>query len=288
MRVTDAHLHLWDLTASAYAWMQGAPAALRRTARWEEVAPAAVASGVRRVVLVQADDTRQDTALLQRTAAAIEASPDPVAEADVVGWLPLADPAAVTAALADPAATARFVGVRHLVHDEPDAGFLEREDVTASLDLLAQAGLPLDVPDAFPRHLEQTARLADRHRDLVLVLDHLGKPPLGDDEGMRAWEAQLREVARRGTVVAKISGLSTSGPHPDEAEIDRAVTVALEAFGPDRLLYGSDWPIAPEPFDLGAGTDATRARISREDPSTQEALLAGTADRIYRRSVTRG
>lgn len=283
MTVTDAHLHLWDLSASTYRWMQGAPTSLRRTARWEEVAEDQAAAGVGRVVLIQADDTAEDSALLQRTAAAIEAADGPVAVADVVGWLPLTAPADVAAALADPAALTHLVGVRHLVHDEVDAGFLDRDEVAASLDLLARAGLTVDVPDAFPRHLAQTARVADRHPHLVLVLDHLGKPPLGDAEQLVRWETQLRELARRENVVAKISGLSTSGPAPDAAGIDRAVTIALEAFGPDRLLYGSDWPIAPTPFDLASGTGTTRARIARESPATQAAVLAGTAARVYTR-----
>src|SRR5690606_24760470 len=102
--VTDTHLHLWDLAASPYAWLAGAPAALRRTVRFDEASKDLLALGVTRVVLVQADDTAQDTAHLQRTAREIEGQGG-ITRVDVVGWLPLRDPAAVAAALADPART---------------------------------------------------------------------------------------------------------------------------------------------------------------------------------------
>ena len=128
--ITDAHLHLWDLEASDYAWMQGAPA-LRRTGTWEQVGPALATLGTTRVVLVQADDTPGDTAHMQCTAERIEAGTAqvPAMRADVVAWLPLENPAQVENLLGDAAFMQRVVGVRHLVHDEPDAGFLERPAV---------------------------------------------------------------------------------------------------------------------------------------------------------------
>ena len=112
-------------------------------------------------------------------------------------------PGAVRAALADPARTDHLVGVRHLVHDEPDAGFLDRPEVARSLDLLAAAGLPLDVPDAFERHMGQVVRVAQRHPGLTVVLDHLGKPPLGDADAMGRWQEQLEQIAACPNVVAE-------------------------------------------------------------------------------------
>lgn len=276
--VTDAHLHVWDLAQSPYEWLGGAPAALRRTVRFDEAREGLLALGVTRVILVQADDTEQDTAHLQRTALEIEAGGG-VARVDVVGWLPLRDPAAVTAALADPARTERLVGVRHLVHDEPEPGFLDEPAVARSLELLAAAQLPLDVPDAFPRHMEQVARIARRHPDLTVVLDHLGKPPLGDAEAMGRWQAQLHDIARCPNVVAKVSGLATSG----DGDFADAADLALELFGAERLMVGSDWPIAPEPFDVGSGFAPLLAHVRTWDASAVAAVTHGTAERIYRR-----
>ena len=283
--VTDAHLHLWDLAQSPYAWLQGADPQLRRTGTFEEIRDDLARLGVRRVILVQADDTREDTAHLQRTAARIEAATGADAarggpfRTDVVGWLPLADPSSVSAALADPAATAHLVGVRHLVHDDPDPGVLDRAEVSASLELLAAAGLPLDVPDAFPRHMEQVLRVAERHPGLTVVLDHLGKPPLGDEAGMARWREQITRIAARPNVVAKLSGLSTSG----NGDFRGADDLALELFGPLRLMIGSDWPIAPTPFSLDAGFVPLLEHVRTWDPGVASSVMHGTAEQVYRR-----
>ena len=286
--VTDAHLHLWDLGASPYAWLAGAPALLRRTVTIEDVRADLCALGVTRVILVQADDTMQDTAHLQATARAIDTHAEEtgagIARADVVGWLPLMEPEAVRAALADPARTAHLVGVRHLVHDEPDAGFLDRPEVSRSLELLAKAGLPLDVPDAFPRHMAQVARVARRHPDLTVVLDHLGKPPLGDAESMPRWQAQLEAIAACPNVVAKVSGLATSG----DGDFAEAVESSVRLFGPERLMIGSDWPIAPRPLDFGSGFAPLLAQVRTRDEQAARAMLHGTAARVYRRLGDQG
>lgn len=276
--VTDAHLHLWDLERSPYAWLADAPAPLRRTVTIEDVREDLRALGVTRVVLVQADDTAEDTVHLQATARAIEAD-GRLARADVVGWLPLTAPEAVRAALVDPEGTDHFVGVRHLVHDEPDPGFLDRPDVARSLDLLAEAGLSLDVPDAFERHMAQVVRIAERHPTLTVVLDHLGKPPLGDAAAMRRWDEEIAAIATCSNVVAKLSGLSTSG----DGDFADAVERARALFGPDRLMIGSDWPIAPRALDVSAGFAPLLAHVRTWDAADVAAVTHGTAARVYRR-----
>lgn len=276
--VTDAHLHLWDLERSAYTWLSRAPRPLRRTVTFAEVGEGLRALGVTRVVLVQADDTPEDTFHLQRSARAIETARQ-MRRADVVGWLPLADPAVVRSALADPARTAHLVGVRHLLHDDPDPGFLDRPEVAASLDLLSAAGLPLDVPDAFGRHMEQVVRVARRHPRLTLVLDHLGKPPLGDAGAMATWRAQLARIAARPNVVAKLSGLVTSG----DGAFEPAVDCARELFGAHRLMVGSDWPLARPPADLGSGFAPVLRHVRTWPAAEAAAATAGTAARVYRR-----
>ncbi|MGP9845739.1 amidohydrolase family protein [Brachybacterium sp. 107] len=287
--ITDTHLHLWDRSGGGYGWLGGAPEALRRDARWEEVAPQQVALGTTRVVLVQADDTLADTRAMQDSAARIETLPGNVDQVDVVAWLPLADPVATATLLDDAAAMRRVVGVRHLVHDDPDPGFLDRLEVRESLTLLAARGVPLDVPDAFPRHLDQATRLADEVDSLVVVLDHLGKPPLGDPRDMPRWETSLRAFAARGTTIAKLSGLSTSGQgYVAGADLRRAVDLALELLGPERLMYGSDWPIAPVPFDLGSGTGDLLALLADLPAADREQILRGTAARVYRRATDGG
>ncbi|WP_262425094.1 amidohydrolase [Brachybacterium sp. Z12] len=165
------------------------------------------------------------------------------------------------------------------MHDEPDAGFLDRPEVARSLDLLAAAGLPLDVPDAFERHMGQVVRVAQRHPGLTVVLDHLGKPPLGDAEAMGRWQEQLEQIAACPNVVAKVSGLATSG----DGDFTEAVEHALTLFGPDRLMVGSDWPIAPRSLDLSSGFAPLLAQVRDRDEPAARAMLHGTAARIYRR-----
>lgn len=284
--LTDTHLHLWDRSGGGYGWLEGAPEALRRDARWDEVAPQHAALGTTRVVLVQADDTLEDTRAMQVSAERIESLPGSVDQVDVVAWLPLADPVRTAALLDDAAAMRRVVGVRHLVHDDPDPGFLDRPEVRESLALLAGRGLPLDVPDAFPRHLDQAKRLAGEVDDLVVVLDHLGKPPLGDAPEMARWEQALRGFAGRATTVAKLSGLSTSGQgYAAVEDLRAAVDLALDLFGPERLMFGSDWPIAPVPFDLGSGTGDLLALLAELPDADRELVLHGTAERVYRRAA---
>ena len=281
--VTDAHLHLWDLAASRYAWLAGAPEALRRTVDIDDVREGLEELDVTRVVLVQADDTDEDTAHLQTTARDIEEHAQRtgtgIARADVVGWLPLTDPDAVRDALADPRRTDHLVGVRHLVHDEPDPGFLDLPEVATSLELLAEAGLPLDVPDAFERHMAQVGRVAQRHPGLTVVLDHLGKPPLGDLEAMPRWKTQLAEIAACPNVVAKVSGLATSG----NGDFAAAADLALSLFGADRLMIGSDWPIAPTALDLSSGFAPVLAHVRTWEEDAVRAVSRETAARVYRR-----
>jgi len=131
--------------------------------------------------------------------------------------------------------------------------------------------------------MEQVVRMAHAHPDLTLVLDHLGKPPLGDGPGMVRWEAQLRRIAAQPSTVAKVSGLATSG----DGRFEEAIAIALDAFGPQRLMFGSDWPIAPVPADHASGAERILEALRARDPVVQEMVLSGTVDRVYRRLPAR-
>lgn len=283
----DAHVHLWDPARSRYAWLAGAPAPLRRAFAPREVLPALRERGFDRLVLVQADDSREDTALMQDLARDIPREDPAIAAVGVVAWVPLADPVEVARLLADAAAMAHVVGIRHLTHDDPDPFFLRREEVGESLELLAGAGLPLDLPDAFPAQMAYLPQLAADHPDLTIVLDHLGKPPIGGHGGAwRTWQEMLAASALRENVVAKASGLATSGPADDAAARSEGIAAALEharsCFGATRLLYGSDWPIAPEAGDYAAAADQVLAHLGTWTEAEQDAVLGGTAARVYR------
>jgi L-fuconolactonase len=276
--VIDAHLHLWDLQRSAYAWITPELGPLYTTITAERAHGELAAVGVGRAVLVQAEDSVADTEFMLEVAA----EHDWVA--GVVGWVRLDAPdvaaAQVERFVADPA----FRGVRHLVHDDPRDEFLALPAVRSSLGLLAEHGLPFDVPDAWPRHLTATAELAGALPGLTVVLDHLGKPPHGKPE-FQAWREAFTAVAARPNTVAKVSGLQVRGEPFTAAGIRPAWETALELFGPDRLMWGSDWPMTLLTAGY-AGTWEVMAELLGElTEKEQGKILEGTAQRVYRLSA---
>lgn len=271
----DAHLHLWDLQRSAYSWITPEHGPLHTTITAERADGELAAVGVDRAVLVQAEDSGTDTEFLLEVAA----EHDWVA--GVVGWVQLDDPAVASDQLDRFAADPAFRGVRHLVHDDPRDGFLALQTVRTSLGLLAARGLPFDVPDAWPRHLGATAELAEALPGLTVVLDHLGKPPHGRPD-FPAWRDAFAAVAAQPNTVAKVSGLQVSGEPFTVAGIRPAWEAALELFGPDRLLWGSDWPMTLLTAGY-AGTWEVMAELVGELTSEeQNKILAGTTQRVYR------
>jgi L-fuconolactonase len=276
----DAHLHVWDLDLHEYSWLGPQHGGLYASFSPEQAADALAGCGIGAAILVQAEDTTAETEYLLAVA---DRHPW---VAGVVGWLPLADPAATTAALEELRRSARFCGVRHLVHADPRPDFLETAPVRESLRQVAEAGLPLDVPDAFPRHLTQTGRLAEDLPDLVVVVDHLAKPPLGRPE-MREWRAQLDRVARCANTVAKVSGLRVPGAPYTAAALRPAWEAALEVFGAERLMFASDWPVTvPDdrhgPEGYRPTYEVLAALIGELSPDEQGEIMGGTARRVYR------
>lgn len=269
----DAHLHVWDLERSDYAWLTPELGPLHATFTPEQARGELDAAGVGTAVLVQAEDSERDTELM------LEAADRHAWIAGVVGWVQLDDPATAERQLER--RHERFRGVRHLVHDDPRDDFLRLPQVRESLRLLARLGLPFDVPDAWPRHLAATAELAGALEDLRIVVDHLGKPPFGGEDWDR-WRATLAAVAARPNTVAKVSGLQVPGRPFTPAEVRPAWEAALELFGPARLMWGSDWPLTVLTGGYGTAWETMSALIAELGPDEQAAVLAGTATAVYR------
>lgn len=283
IRIVDSHLHVWRLPAgdgdSPYAWITPDKGVLYRDFQPEEAGAELAGSGVTGAVLVQADDTLADTAMMLRTC---DQFPWAVG---VVGWVPLDQPQEAAAALDRWQQHPAFRGVRHLVHDDPRADFLDLPPVRESLALLARREVPLDVPDAWPRHLAQVAGLVEDMPELTLVVDHLAKPPLDQGPGAAAfeeWERLMRRIARAPRTVAKVSGLRIPGSHYDAATVRPAVEVALEAFGPDRLMYGGDWPMTVPDGGYAPTLEVLQEVLSGLSADEADAIWHGTAERVYR------
>jgi L-fuconolactonase len=271
----DAHQHFWDLSSGAYAWPTADDAAIFRSFGPADLGPELGAAGIDATVVVQAIDTLGDTDAM---IAAAEANPWIVG---VVGWAPLLDARAAEAAIEDRRGRG-ICGIRHLIHREPDPEWLVRAEVGAGLRLLERLGLPLDVVAVFPDHLRLVPIVADRHPDLTFVIDHLAKPPIRGD-GWPRWRRELVAAAERPNVVAKLSGLDTAaGAGWTADELRPSVEVAIDAFGPDRLLFGSDWPVCRLVSRYANVVVATKRLIQRLSMAEQDAILGGTARRVYR------
>ena len=270
---TDAHQHFWDLASGRYDWPTEAEGPIFRSFGPAELAPELQAAGIDRTVLVQTTDSTADTDSM------LEAAVRHPFIGGVVGWVPLQDPASLQAEL--DRLDGRLSGVRHLIHREADPGWILRGDVAAGLGELERLGLPFDVVAVFPDHLALVPEVARRHPDLVLVIDHLAKPPYRG-EAWDAWSAQLRAAAAAPTVRAKISGLDTAaGPGWTVGELRPAFDLALEAFGPDRLLFGSDWPVCRLVSSYGDVVRATQQLIEGLSADEQARIMGGTAAEVY-------
>lgn len=277
--IIDAHQHVWDLDRAPYPWLGPQHGPVHRTVTEDEVLPELRACGVDGVVLVQAADHPADTALMLDTAAA---HPEVVA---VVAHLPLEDPDATAARLPALVADPLVVGVRTLIHDRPDPDFLLRPQVRESLGLLAAAGLAFDVVAVLPRHLEHVPVLAAEHPDLRLVLDHLAKPPIGGPPtALATWRTLLARAAEAPGVVAKVSGLyPADDPTAWSTDLLRPVVAhAVEVFGPERLMYGGDWPVSVLAGGYTAVWQGLRPLVAELGPQASRAVLGGTAVRVYR------
>jgi L-fuconolactonase len=272
----DSHHHLWAYNPVDYVWMGEAHAAIRRDFVAADLDAALDAGGLDGSVAVQARQLTIETEWLLGLA---ETNPR---IRGVVGWVPLCDRAGEPW-LERFAAHPRLAGVRHVVHDEADDDFILREDFNRGIARLAAYGLVYDIL-IFPRHLPQTMRFVDRHPNQVFVLDHLAKPHIRRAAFDSAWAAGLRELARRPNISCKVSGMLTEVRDDSfDADLLRPYfETALEAFGPERLMFGSDWPVCL----LRAGY-AGWARLAAElaaplDPAAQAAFWGGNAARIYR------
>ncbi|MFF0269951.1 amidohydrolase family protein [Kribbella sp. NPDC004536] len=270
----DAHVHLWDRALDPQEWIDpDTMAPIARDFGTPDLKGMLASTGLDRAVVVQSSNSLAESVRLARL--------EPSVVAGVVGWVDLTAGIGPQLDRIRGDATVPVVGVRHLVHVDPDPEWLLRDDVAAGLDALGRAGLCFDLV-VREWQLGQAALVSGRHEGLRFVLDHLGgPPPPGQD--ISAWAAGLRELARRPNVVAKVSGLS-SGLAPGSwraADLEDRVTVALEAFGPERLLYGSDWPLA----ELGGGAvpwrSAVDSLLSELTEAERQRVFGGTATEIY-------
>ncbi|MDH6627789.1 L-fuconolactonase [Streptomyces sp. LBL] len=269
----DAHHHVWDLSVRDQDWIaEGSP--IRRDFTVADLAPEARAAGVDRTVLVQTITVPEETPEFL----ALAARHDLIA--GVVGWTDLTRPdvADELARLRELPGGQYLKGIRHQVQGEPEPEWLLRPDVRRGLAAVADAGLVHDLV-VLPHQLPACARAAADHAGLIFVLDHLGKPPIASGE-REPWATAVRTLAALPNTVCKLSGMVTEAD-PGSWTVDDLrpyAEVVLDAFGPDRLMFGSDWPVCTLAATYGEVLDAARQLT---DPGDRTRIFETTAARVY-------
>jgi L-fuconolactonase len=269
----DSHLHLWDLAVRDQAWIPaGSP--IRRSFGVRDLRSALAGTPVDGVILVQVINDAGETADF------IDCARNVDIVRGVVGWADLTAPDFADA-LSALTSTGHLAGLRHQALAEADpAGWLRSPAVRRGLAVLDAAGLPFDLMIR-PAHFAAAREAARDHPGLQFVLDHLGKPPIAAGE-LEPWASGLRALAAEPNVAAKLSGLQTiASPDWTYPELAPYLEIALEAFGPSRLIFGSDWPVSSQAAPYARVCEVARAACSALSPGERAAVLGGNACAIY-------
>ena len=279
MTTIDAHHHLWRYDPDLYGWIGDGMDALRQDFTADDLVDLIGPAGIDATVVVQARQDLAETEWLLDTAAQ---TPE---IAGVVGWVDLLNHDVLSRTLERLSPNPAFVGVRHVLQDELDDAFMLRDDFNRGVARLADYGLAYDIL-IYPRHLENAILLVDRHPDQVFVLDHLAKPAIRSGD-IRGWKSRLAELARREHCYCKLSGLVTEADWATwtAAELEPCLDAALEAFGAERLMFGSDWPVCLLAGDYDRWLDVVTTFTADLSRSERERIFGGTAAEAYRLSL---
>lgn len=274
--IIDSHHHFWNYAPEAYDWIEPGMEVLMADHGPKELAPRIVEAGIDAVISVQA-----------RTC--LEENDDLLTHAEihdwiagVVGWVdPTRDDLAET--LERYAGHQKFVGVREVLQGMRDDAYCLRADFNRGIDLLRDFGLVYDIL-IFHRHLPHAIAFVDRHPSQVFVLDHVAKPEIRSSSPDPAWRSGLSALAERENVFCKISGMVTEVV--GDIEITDGLLrpyyeLALEAFGPERLMFGSDWPVCRLRSEYGDWKRMVDEFAGELSDSERESLLGGTAASAY-------
>jgi L-fuconolactonase len=270
----DAHQHYWNYNSEDYGWMSSEMGVLKKDYLPEGLAAVQKPIGFEGAVAVQA---RQDIAESEFLMDLVFRYPN---VKGVVGWVDLRSPA-VDEDLENYSKHPTFVGVRHVIHDEEDDYFMMRPEFQRGISLLANYDLTYDLL-LFEKHLSTAIQLVKQFPEQKFVLDHISKPRI-KEQAYEPWESDLKELAQLENVFCKLSGMVTEADWdnwtPDD--IVPYIYLTLEAFGANRCMIGSDWPVClvAGEYDkvMGVVTDA----IANLSPGDQEAVLGKTCIDFY-------
>jgi L-fucono-1,5-lactonase len=272
----DAHQHFWQLSRPFnYGWLDDpALAKIRRDYLPEDLEPLIRAAGVDRSIFVQTQHDLEENRWVLGLA-----NRHPFL-AGVVGWVDLGSEDCERQLL-EFREHPRFVGVRHVVQDEPDDDFLIREPTLRGLGVLERLGVPFDLL-LYVKHLRHVPTLARALPDLPMVIDHLAKPRI-KEHLTEDWLPAFREAASFPNVSCKLSGMVTEADWGrwSPGDFRPYVQSALESFGPDRLMFGSDWPVCELAANYGQVRQALEDALGPISATEHSAIFGGTATRFY-------
>ncbi len=270
----DAHNHFWRYRVEEYGWIGPGMERIRRDFLPQDLLSEIGAAGVAGTVAVQARQTLEETEWLLELADTCDFIKG------VVGWAPFLD-RSLEEEVARFLQRGKLKGLRHVIHDEPDPNFILRADFNEGIASLGKFGLVYDIL-IFERHLPQTIEFVDRHPNQVFVVDHIAKPKIREGK-LLPWQKHIAELARRENVSCKISGMVTEASWTSWKESDLVpyFETVLAAFGPKRLLFGSDWPVLLVASEYPIWVETVRGLVSRLSIDEQQQIMGGTATGIY-------
>lgn len=274
----DAHQHFWKYDPAEYEWISEEHAVLKRHFLPADLDPLLEENEIDGCVAVQARQSLKETRWLLELAASHHRVKG------VVGWVPLCEPD-IADRLDRYSQNPRLVGIRHVVQDEPDDRFILRDDFNRGIEKLEPRNLVYDIL-IFAKHLPQTISFVDRHPNQTFVLDHIAKPTIRAAAFDTDWQKRVLELGKRENVACKLSGMVTevADPEWETPLFDPYFETVLNAFGPDRLLAGSDWPVCLLRSDYTPWYQMIHILISSLSESEQSAILGDNAARIYQLS----
>jgi L-fuconolactonase len=270
----DAHQHFWLYHPAHHVWMTDAMEVLRRDFLPHDLAPLLAAVGFDGTIAVQARQMLEETEWLLQLAEAHDFIKG------VVGWVDLRSPE-LDAQLARYAPHPKLVGVRHVVHDEPDDDFMLRPDFRRGIGQLHAFGLSYDLL-LFPKHLPVAATLVAEFPNQAFVLDHLAKPAIGEGR-ISPWREDLQRLAAFPNGFCKLSGMVTEAKWHQwrPSDFHRYLDAVIAAFGTGRVMLGSDWPVCTLSADYAATIDIVADYLGQFPAAERAAVLGGNCARFY-------
>jgi len=268
----DSHQHFWRLDRGDYGWLTPALEPIYRDYLPADLAPLLARSGIGSTILVQAAPTVEETRYLLGLAATHEFI------AGVVGWVDFAgDDAAGT--IAELSSDARLVGLRPMIQDIDDPMWMLRPELAPAVEAMIDHDLVFDALIR-PEHLLPLREFADLYPDLRMVVDHAAKPPLRDGD-LQLWKTRMASVAAETSAVCKLSGLATEAGSASPVALAACVDHLLETFGPERLMWGSDWPVCELVCSYEEWHQASEMLLVQLSGAERARIYAGTAREFY-------